>query len=70
MIPEQPCADRLSRALRDFGLGVVTMQEHGTPVPYGHFWVNAMCAFAGTSNLGFRFCSSARRTKTGNRKVL
>lgn len=44
---EQPAADRLSQALRNFGLGVVTMQQHDTPVPFGHFWVTAMCQAAG-----------------------
>lgn len=44
---DQPAADRLSQALKDFGLGVVTMQEHGTPVPYGHFYVTRMCQAAG-----------------------
>lgn len=47
MLHEQPAADRLSQALKNFGLGVVTMQEHGTPVPYGYFWVTAMCQAAG-----------------------
>jgi len=38
--------DRLAEGLRSFGIGVVVMDRHGTPVPHGYFHATAMLQHA------------------------
>jgi len=39
--------DRLADGFRSFGIGVVVMDRHDTPVPYGYFYATAMLQQAG-----------------------
>ncbi len=39
--------DRLAEGLRSFGIGVVVMDRHDTPVPHGSFYATAMLQHAG-----------------------
>jgi len=39
--------DRLAEGFRSFGIGVVVMDRHDTPVPHGYFYATAMLQSAG-----------------------
>ncbi len=39
--------DRLADGFRSFGIGVVVMDRHDTPVPHGCFYATAMLQHAG-----------------------
>jgi len=39
--------DRLAEGLRSFGIGVVVMDRHDTPVPHGYFSATAVLQRAG-----------------------
>ncbi len=39
--------DRLADGFRSFGIGLVVMDRHDTPVPHGYFYATAMLQHAG-----------------------